>query len=63
MRSAISAVIVGAALVFSAAASPATEPVYEAQLADPAWRAPAEPPLPDFDRLSRELAAPPIGGK
>src|SRR5688572_8683466 len=61
MRRAISAAIVGAALLFPGAAWSASEPVYEAQLSDPAWQTPAEePPLPDFDRLSRELAVAPL---
>ena len=55
----IQAALLCAALGLAADAL-ATEPrVYEAQIVDPDWRPlREEPPLPDFDRLSRELATP-----
>jgi tetratricopeptide (TPR) repeat protein len=62
MRMLIRAAFLGAALALAGEAPALEERVYEAQIVDPHWQGPRdEPPLPDFDKLSRELAmaAPP----
>src|SRR5687768_3394 len=62
MRMLIRAAFLGAALALAGEAPAFEERVYEAQVVDPHWQGPRdEPPLPDFDKLSRELAmaAPP----
>ena len=60
MGTAFRAALIGAALALAGGAASGAERVYEAQLHDPEWSAPArEPPVPDLDRLSREIAAGP----